>query len=484
MEITSVSFVVFVAGLVILFYLIPSQAYRLAVLTIANGIFIGTYISAPQQILPLLAFLCLSYATIEFTYLHRSGVAALVGISLILAAYVYLKQFSFIADMFSLQFSYIVVGLSYILFRIVHLIIDIRSGDITERIHPLAFLNYTCNFLCFVSGPIQRYQDFSRNLGQLPSYQRGDQTLDFVRDAFSRIISGYLKVIIISGIADYLFSRVSARILAPALTISGERLVMAYAFCTIAYTIYLYFNFSGYMDIVIGVGRLLGQELPENFNKPFLARNFLEFWTRWHMTLSLWFKTYLFNPLMGILIERVPQPALLPYLGVTAFFVTFFVMGIWHGTTVVFVIYGFLMGAGASINKLWQLIMVDRLGRKGYRALSEQSFYIFASRGLTCGFFMIGVTCLWIDMDQMRRLWDALGPAGVAGALLLTSTVCGFAMFLQDLILLPIKSWFTWPAGSSKRSVLGNFWPAAQVLLILIVSTFFSKAPEFVYRAF
>jgi alginate O-acetyltransferase complex protein AlgI len=484
MEITSVAFVGFAAGLAILFHLIPSQAYRLFLLTIANGVFIGSYISEPLQIAPLIAFLCLCYVIIDLVYRHRSGIAASIGIILILIVYIYLKQFAFISHIVSLPFSYVVVGLSYILFRVIHMIIDIRNGDINERIKPLAFFNYTCNFLCFVSGPIQAYQDFARDFARLDQDQQSDAVDSHVYQAFQRIISGYLKVILISGVADSLFIRVSQRVLAPDLTLVDARLVMAYVFCAITYTMYLYFNFSGYMDIVIGVGRLLGQDLPENFNKPFLARNFLEFWTRWHITLSLWFKTYLFNPLMSVLIQRVPQPALIPYLGVTAFFVTFFVMGIWHGTTVVFVIYGFLMGAGASINKLYQLTMVGRLGRKRYRTLSEQSFYIFASRGLTTGFFMIGVTCLWINMDQMRRLLNALGPAGVCGALLLISAVCGLAMFLQDSIRLPAKNWLAWTAALSTRSAVGNFWSAAQILLILMVSTFFNKAPEFVYRAF
>lgn len=281
-----------------------------------------------------------------------------------------------------------------------------------------------------------------------------------------------------------MFLRISERILTPDLAPAGGRLVAEYGFCAITYTIYLYTNFSGYMDIVIGVGRLLGQDLPENFNKPFLARNFLEFWSRWHMTLSQWFKTYLFNPFMSLLINRVPQPAMVPYLGVTAFFATFFVMGIWHGTTMVFVIYGLLMGAGASVNKLWQLIMVDRLGRQGYRALCEQPFYIYSCRGLTSGFFIIAVTCLWVNMDQLRRLWGNLGPAGVSSALLLTAMTCGVAMFLQDFVLVQVRKWFAWAAVLSQRGVFGNLWSAVQILLILIISTFFHKTPEFVYRRF
>src|SRR5205809_926186 len=129
--------------------------------------------------------------------------------------------------------------------------------------------------------------------------------------------------------------------------------------------------------------RLLGQHLPENFDRPFTARNFLEFWQRWHMTLSNWFKLYLFNPLVGALAGRFPSRAAAPYLGVIAFFVTFGVMGVWHGTTTVFVIYGLLMGAGASANKLWQVALARRLGKQGYRRLAENPLYLYGCRGVT-----------------------------------------------------------------------------------------------------
>src|SRR3977135_3867600 len=164
------------------------------------------------------------------------------------------------------------------------------------------------------------------------------------------------------------------------------------------------------MDIVIGIGFLLGQSLPENFDKPFLARSFLEFWQRWHMTLSQWFKFYLFNPLLMALMSVFTAPALTAYLGVVAFFITFLVMGVWHGTTAVFVIYGLLMGAGASINKIWQVACTERLGKKSYRALTASTAYIYSSRGLTVGYFVLALTCLWVpELPQFTHLLARLG---------------------------------------------------------------------------
>jgi hypothetical protein len=161
MDITSFGFIAFVAAVVVAFHLVPSRGWRTAVLSLANAAFIATYINKPQQIIPLLAFLLLGYLAVRR---RRSALAAAISIGAVLTIYVYLKRFSFLGNNYRLQhFVYLIVGLSYILFRVLHLVIDARGGDIGEPIKPLAFPNYTCNFLTFVSGPVQLYQDFARD---------------------------------------------------------------------------------------------------------------------------------------------------------------------------------------------------------------------------------------------------------------------------------------------------------------------------------
>src|SRR5208283_1744431 len=97
------------------------------------------------------------------------------------------------------------------------------------------------------------------------------------------------------------------------------------------YPFFLYANFSGYIDIVIALARLMRVRLPENFDRPFAASSVMEFWNRWHMTLSTWLKTYVYNPLLLILMRRFQaSPGIHPVLGVVCFFVTFFLIGVWH----------------------------------------------------------------------------------------------------------------------------------------------------------
>lgn len=479
MNLTSPLFFAFLAATIVAFHVSESLSYRRFVLGTANVIFISSYLTDFTQALPLLAFLLLGYACVSILYVRKSPAILAAGIVAVLAFYIFLKRFSFFEALGHLPFPYLSIGLSYILFRILHVMIDVRSGDLVERISPLAFFRYTCNFLCFVSGPIQRYQDYNVTDGK----ELVPLDPSKVYEAFTRIATGYVKFAVIAATAQYIFLYLNPPLL-QATALPPAKLCLIYATAASLYTIYLYFNFSGYMDIVIGIGSLLGQSLPENFDKPFSARSFLEFWQRWHMTLSQWFKFYLFNPLLMFLMSCFPAPALTSYLGILAFFITFLVMGVWHGTTAVFVIYGLLMGAGASINKLWQIACLERLGKKRYRALSQSAIYIYFARGVTIGYFVLALTCLWVtEPSQLNSLVIRLGVTGVLGAFIPLGAV--FAMvslvtdFISERIAAPISL-----SAIRDGIIVRNLTLAGKMMAIFAVTSLFHKAPDFVYKAF
>lgn len=476
MSLSSSSFLVFIALIVIAYHLTASVAYRRLVMTLANAAFIASYVGGVVQVLPLLGFLLLGYVGLQAVRWRPRAVTLAVAISIVLATYVILKRFSLITDVVHLPFPYLIVGLSYILFRVLHLMVDAHSGELPDRIGPLTFFRYTCNFLCFLSGPIQRYQEFAPMDGMAIVPIDADR----VYAAFSRVVTGYIRFSVVAEAADYVYLSLS-----PHLSGTGPMLWVVFAICAAAYTAYLYLNFSGYMDIVIGIGMLLGMSLPENFNRPFSARSFLEFWQRWHMTLSEWFKMYVFTPLLMRLMMRWPSRELTAYLGVFAFFVTFLIMGIWHGSTLVFVIYGLLMGAGASGNKLWQIVCAERLGKKRYRVLSQTRTYVYLARGLTFSYFTVALTCLWEpELSQYLALAGRLGVIGICAAFVLLAL--GFA--LGALIFDAGWGWVRTRADSlpalSGTLIYQNVGLALRILAVLMITSLFNKAPEFVYKAF
>ncbi len=475
MSLTSPTFFAFLAATIVAFHLSTLVPYRRFVLGTANAVFIGSYLSDVREVLPLLAFLLLGYACVVLVHLRRSGVVLGLGVVAVLVSFIFLKRFSFFEPLGSLPFPYLLIGLSYILFRILHVMIDVRSGDLDALVRPLAFFRYTCNFLAFVSGPIQRYQEFSATDG----VEQAALDPDKVYRAFSRIATGYVKFVIIAATAEYAFTYLNQQLAGA----GGTKLVVFYASAASAYLIHLYFNFSGYMDIVIGAGYLLGQTLPENFDKPFVSRSFLEFWQRWHMTLSQWFKFYLFNPLLMLLMSLFPAPALTAYLGVVTFFVTFMVMGIWHGTTAVFVVYGLLMGLGASVNKIWQVVCADRLGKKGYRSLTEKVWYIYCARGVTMAYFLLAFTCLWIpELPQLISLVHRLGLVGLGSAFVMLAVLFALAALVMDGVGKRVPGVSITAVGEGL--VARNVVLAGKIMSVIAIASLFHKAPDFVYKAF
>jgi alginate O-acetyltransferase complex protein AlgI len=480
MSFTSLTFLGFVVVVVLLVNSTRNARVRAWLMFAANVVFLASYADRPIELVPLLGFLALGFGCVEVLRRTRSSALLWVGLAVVLGTFVTLKKYAFVPEQLTLHAIYQVVGLSYVLFRVLHLMIDAKQGELLAPIPPLAFFNFTASFLTLTAGPIQRYKEFETESRAAPERELTEPT---AYAAFARIIKGFLKIAVVSAVFNYVFAAVSARVLGGTATLSWPQLLATYGTSAVSYTVFLYANFAGYMDVVVGVAALLGHKLPENFDRPFLARSFLDFWARWHITLSQWFRTYLFNPLLRVLAERVSSPALAPYLAVVAFFVTFLLMGVWHGATSVFVVYGLFMGAGASVNKLWQLQAAKRLGKARYKALCERPLAIYGARGLTFAYFALGLSCLWLSLGELAAISGRLGLHGwlVAYLGLAGGGAVGFAAWdgVSGAVA-RLRSQSSRELGVVSRNLL----LASQVLLISCVSSFFHKSPEFVYRAF
>lgn len=253
------------------------------------------------------------------------------------------------------------------------------------------------------------------------------------------------------------------------------------------YFLYLYFNFSGYIHIVIGIGRLAGFELPENFREPFDSVNFLDFWTRWNITLADWFRYYLFNPLTKLLVKHWGTSVSLPYLGAIAFFCTFLTMGVWHGTSGTFVIYGLLLGSGVTVNKLWQVSLTKRLGKKGYRRLADMAPYRAFSRATALSYFAIVLSCIWFDPKQAHLVLSLSGLRVAFGAFCFL-TLCSVAAILAIDGIKHLRKGAVGripkPADVDSGLALAALTAAKVFALVVIVSFLQPAAPEFVYKAF
>jgi hypothetical protein len=251
------------------------------------------------------------------------------------------------------------------------------------------------------------------------------------------------------------------------------------------YPFFLYSNFSGYIDIVIALARLMRVRLPENFDRPFSASSFIDFWNRWHISLSNWLKSYVYNPLLMTLMRRISSAALQPLLGVFCFFVTFFLVGIWHGRTSEFVIFGILQGGGVAINKLWQLGLTRQLGRKGYKELAGSPTYIAFGRGLTFSWFAITLFWFWADWGTIHAVVSTVSIARWAGVLLglwLSATICLAAWEQLRSKLLSFRVLDEPLLTSSYARVVCA--SALGVVAVIITALLNQPAPDLVYKGF
>jgi D-alanyl-lipoteichoic acid acyltransferase DltB (MBOAT superfamily) len=463
---------------VIVFNFSRSVAWRSFVLLAASIGFLGFFSLRLSAFLPLAIFLALGFVSLHLMQAgKRFAFAPLMVVAI--AVFIWFKKYTFIPASIFLHYPYLTLGLSYIFFRVLHMIVDARNGELPGKITLVSYLNYTLNFTTLISGPIQRYQEFAEmQLAPEPL----PMNFAVAGKAIERIIVGFFKVNVLSLFLS--IARTSA-LNSLGWNWTSDQRVLAGVMVVAAYPLYLYCNFSGYIDIVIGIARLLSIELPENFNRPFSSDNFLTFWSRWHITLSAWLKTYVYNPVLIASMRRWPSPAVEPFLGVFALFVTFFLVGVWHGQTSVFIFFGCLQGLGASMTKLYQVLIAKWIGRKRYKALANHWLYAIAARGLTFTWFTFTLLWFWSNWTQLASIAHSFRPHEIAAGWI--------AIFVGSSVILGLwesaREWLLsfeferQPILSSRY--LRTIWGTALVVIaVAVVMLLNAPAPDIVYKAF
>ena len=323
---------------VLLYFLLPSPRWRGGVLVAASLVF---YAWGDPRSLPLLVgtallvWLCGLGIAEGSEKLRRFCFAA--ALILLIGSLFLFKYLNFFADTFSaltgIGFSLrrlaLPAAISFTTFQLLSYVIDLRRGDISPERSFFRFLLYVCFFPQLLQGPIVRYGQVA---GELSCREHSwDGALSGAR----RFVRGLAKKVLL---ADSLAALVAGVYAAPDSAGTG-----ALWLAGLCYTLQIYFDFSGYSDMAIGLGLVFGFHLPENFRYPYASRSVSEFWRRWHMTLSFWFRDYVYIPLGGNRVSRTRY--LLNILIVWA------LTGLWHGASWNYVIWGLYNGALLLLEK-------------------------------------------------------------------------------------------------------------------------------------
>ncbi len=286
------------------------------------------------------------------------------------------------------------LGFSYVAFRLIHTIRDRQSGRL-PALSLRAYMTYVIFFPAFIAGPIDRAERFIKDFQALPLINGRDAQR--LIEGCTRIFIGIFKKFII---ADSLANGMALNVTNAA---QADNLFFLWALLY-GYGLRLFFDFSGYSDIAVGLGILLGVKLPENFDRPYLKHNITLFWQSWHITLSSWARFYVFTPLSRRLLSREPKPSSMTIVFASQL-TTMIVIGLWHGVTWNFLIWGVWHGVGLFIHKQWS----DRT-RKWYLRLKDKPYqrrvWTFTGWFLTFHFVVIG--WVWFALPEMAQSFGVL----------------------------------------------------------------------------
>ena len=330
------------------------------------------------------------------------------------------------------------IGISFFTFQTMSYTIDVYRGRVHAQKNLVTMGTFVCLFPQLVAGPIVRYSDIALELEQRST------TLDEVSAGARRFVVGLAKKVLVANAMGELCGLYRS---------AGEQTTLFALLYAAAFTIQIYYDFSGYSDMAIGLGLLFGFHFPENFNYPYLSRSVSEFWRRWHMTLGGWFRDYVYIPLGG---NRVPR-----LLYIRNIFVVWALTGLWHGAAWNFVVWGLLFGVLLTAEKLF----LDKWLQKCGRILPH--VYVMA---------VVVLSFVLFNASSMQgALADIAAVLGLTGAPFAGTLSLYYLKSYAVLLAVSVVGCTPWPkklALALPEGVRAVLEPVAMAVLLLLVTAY------------
>lgn len=336
---SSITFLYYFLPLLLLIYFIVPSKFKNIILLIFSLIF---YFYGEPKHIWILIFSCLInyYAGkgIEKSQNTKlSKVILIITLIINIGMLVYFKYTDFIIEninnIFNSHLSLLnivmPIGISFFTFQTISYIIDVYKGHVKASKSIFSFATYVCLFPQLVAGPIVRYETISEEL------QSRKTTVKNFSQGITRFVIGLSKKILIANVLGEL-----------CLNLAGltEATIISHWIKAISFSLQIYFDFSGYSDMAIGLGLMFGFHFLENFNFPFIASSITDFWRRWHLSLSSWFKDYVYIPLGGSCVSKLKW--------IRNIVIVWFLTGIWHGASWNFIVWGLYFAVLLLLEKI------------------------------------------------------------------------------------------------------------------------------------
>ena len=343
---TSISFLYYFLPALIIIYFITPKKYKNIILLIASLLF---YLyGEPKYVFLMIAEIIIAYigAILIDKYKNQSKNILITTLFIHIFLLIIFKYTDFIiqtindisnANIKLLNIA-LPIGISFYTFQIISYVIDVYNGKVKVQKNIINLATYVSLFPQLVAGPIVRYQTVEKELD--------DRVHSFNNFAYGirRFSIGLAKKVLIANALGELCTKAF---------VLNETTVIFYWIFGISYMLQLYFDFSAYSDMAIGLGRIFGFNFPENFNYPYISKSITEFWRRWHISLGTWFKDYVYIPLGGNRDGKYKQ--------IRNILIVWLLTGIWHGANWTFLIWGLLFGIILIIEKIFLNKFMEKL---------------------------------------------------------------------------------------------------------------------------
>ena len=441
----------FLPVVLIAYYLVPKPAKNM-VLLLASLVFYGW--GEPSYVFLMMASIGLGYVfgiLIEkFRGTPWSKVFMIISVVISFSFLGYFKYANFFITNFSaatgislpLLNVVLPIGISFYTFQLVSYIIDVYWGRVAAQKNLVILATYITMFPQLIAGPIVRYSDVERQLIERSI------TFDKVAYGIRRFCLGMGKKILIANILGEYCAAFKA---------TDEKSVIFYWTYAIAVSLQIYFDFSGYSDMAIGLGSMLGFHFIENFNYPFISKSATEFWRRWHMSLGTWFRDYVYIPLGG---SRCSAPRLMFNI-----FVVWMLTGFWHGAEWNFIVWGLYFGILLMIEKSFLLKWLEKYKVFGHiyiLVLGIISFIIFDAANLG------------IAMQHIGAMFGGAGVPVVTGITVYYLKSYGIIFLIAAIGATPVPKMLVEKAMENKvaNEIIKRAEPVVMAVLLLVVTAY------------
>lgn len=435
----------FLPILILVYYIVPSKLRNITILIFSLAFY---FYGEPKYVLLLVASFTLNYLFAKMIYKNKSKTYLMIGVIINILILVYFKYTNFLIfnvnQIFKLSINFLdivmPIGISFFTFQEVSYLIDVYKERVTPSSSLLNYATYVCLFPQLVAGPIVRYSQINE---QLKSREHSFNNFSI---GVTRFVLGLSKKVILANLLGTMYDELS--------TIT-QYTVLLFWLKAIGYTLQLYLDFSAYSDMAIGLGHMFGFSFTENFNYPLIANSITDFWRRWHITLSSFFKDYVYIPLGGNRVSFVKW--------LRNIFVVWFLTGLWHGASWNYILWGLYFALLLLIEKK---VLKKRLEK--HRVLS----HVYT-------LFLVIISFVIFKNESIFELKkNLIGMFNFVNYKLFDSTVLYYLKSYAILVLVSVLA--STPLLKniaiklSKRKVLKNFsiiLEPALIIILLVIST-------------